>query len=103
MGPSSTQKYSSFLVVEESEVGWQCFILVSDPMGSPGDPIKLDSGGCCEDDQMRANPPRSQRRGLKIFEENKIPWFDRSCYGAPFGWSRIWSACCLRSSQRSLR
>jgi hypothetical protein len=27
MGPSSTQEYSSFLVVEESEVGGQCFIL----------------------------------------------------------------------------
>jgi hypothetical protein len=25
--PSGTQEYSSFLVVEESEVGGQCFIL----------------------------------------------------------------------------
>jgi hypothetical protein len=27
VGPSGTQEYSSFLVVEESEVGGQCFIL----------------------------------------------------------------------------
>jgi hypothetical protein len=27
MAPSSTQEYSSFAVVEESEVGGQCFIL----------------------------------------------------------------------------
>jgi hypothetical protein len=31
-----------------------------------GDPIELDSGGCHEDDQMRAGPPKSQWRGLKI-------------------------------------
>jgi hypothetical protein len=34
---------------------------------------------------MRAGPLRSQCRGLKILEENKIPWFDRSCYGALCG------------------
>jgi hypothetical protein len=50
-----------------------------------GDPVELDSGGHCEDDQMRAGPPRSQWRGLKILEENNIPWFNRSCYGALCG------------------
>jgi hypothetical protein len=30
---------------------------------------------------MRAGPPRSQWRGLKILLENKIPWFNRNCYG----------------------
>jgi hypothetical protein len=47
--------------------------------------LSFDSGGhCedCEDDQMSAGPLRSQWRGLKILEENKIPWFNRSCYGA---------------------
>jgi hypothetical protein len=29
---------------------------------------------------MRAAPPRSQQGGSKILE-NKIPWFNRSCYG----------------------
>jgi hypothetical protein len=29
VGPSGTQQYSSFAVVEESEVGGQCFILES--------------------------------------------------------------------------
>jgi hypothetical protein len=47
--------------------------------------VELDSGGCCEDDQMRASPLRSQWRGSKILEENKIPWFNRSCYGALCG------------------
>jgi hypothetical protein len=45
-----------------------------------GDPVELDSGGCCEDDQMRAGPPKSQWRGPKILSENKIPWFNRNCY-----------------------
>jgi hypothetical protein len=31
-----------------------------------GNPIELDSGGFCEDDQMRAGTPRSQWRGTKI-------------------------------------
>jgi hypothetical protein len=47
-----------------------------------GDPIKLDSSGHCEDDQMRAGPLRSQQRGLKILYENKIPWFNTNCYKA---------------------
>jgi hypothetical protein len=38
-----------------------------------GNPVELDSSGHCEDDQMRADPPRSQWRGLKILEENKVP------------------------------
>jgi hypothetical protein len=63
LGPSGTQEYSSFLVVEESEVGGQCFIL---ERCCHGDPVELDSSGRCEDDQMRANPMRSQRRGSKI-------------------------------------
>jgi hypothetical protein len=28
-----------------------------------GDPIELDSSGCCENDQMRAGPLKSQWRG----------------------------------------
>jgi hypothetical protein len=32
--------------------------------GAPlGDPIECDSSGCCENDQMRAGPPKSQWRG----------------------------------------
>jgi hypothetical protein len=45
-----------------------------------GDPVELDSSGRCEYDQMRAGPPRFQWRGSNILEENKIPWFNRSCY-----------------------
>jgi hypothetical protein len=78
VGPSGTQEYSSFAVVEESKVGGQCFILKR--CCHWGGPIELDSGGHCEDDQMRASPVRSQHRGSKILEENKIPWFNRSCY-----------------------
>jgi hypothetical protein len=76
-GPSDTQEYSSFAVVEEPEVGGQHFIL--ERCCHWGVPLSLIVGGCCEDDQMRAGPLRSQRRGLKIleenksFEENKIP------------------------------
>jgi hypothetical protein len=50
-----------------------------------GDPIELDSGGCCEDNQIRSSPQRSQRRGSKILEENKIPWFNRNFYRALCG------------------
>jgi hypothetical protein len=64
LGPSGTQEYSSFLVVEESEVGGQCFIL--ERYCHWGGPIELDSGGHFEDDPMRAGPLRSQWRGLKI-------------------------------------
>jgi hypothetical protein len=45
-----------------------------------GDPIELDRGGHCEDDQMRSGPPRSQWRGSKILEENKSPWLNKNCY-----------------------
>jgi hypothetical protein len=79
VGPSSTQEYSSFAVVEEPEVGGQHFIL--ERCCHWGVLLRFDSGGCCEDDQMRAGPPRSQWRGSKILVENKIPWFNRNCYG----------------------
>jgi hypothetical protein len=83
VGPSGMQECSSFAVVEESEVGGQCFIL--ERCCHWRVLLSFDSGGhCedCEDDQMSAGPLRSQWRGLKILEENKIPWFNRSCYGA---------------------
>jgi hypothetical protein len=60
MGPTGMQEYSSFAVVEESEVFYPSEVL---PLG---DPIEIDSSGHCEDDQMRSGPPRSQQRGLKI-------------------------------------
>jgi hypothetical protein len=78
MGPSGTQEYSSFAVVEESEVGGHYFIL--ERCCHWGGPFELDSGGHCEDDQMRAGLPRSQWRGSRILEENKISWFNRNCY-----------------------
>jgi hypothetical protein len=62
VGPRGTQEYSSFGVVEESEVGGQCFILERCCHWGWGVLIELDSGGCCEDDQMRAGPLRSQQR-----------------------------------------
>jgi hypothetical protein len=31
-----------------------------------GDPIELGSSECCEDDQMKAGPSRSQQTGSKI-------------------------------------
>jgi hypothetical protein len=34
-----------------------------------GDPVRLDSCGHCEDDQMKAGPLSSQWRGSKILEE----------------------------------
>jgi hypothetical protein len=74
------QEYSSFAVVEEPEVGRQCFIL--ERCCHWGGPIELDSGGRCENNQMRAGPPKSQWRESKILEENKIPWFNRSSYRA---------------------
>jgi hypothetical protein len=46
------------------------------------DPLELDNGGNCEDDQMRAGPTRTQWRGSKMLQENKISWFSRNCYGA---------------------
>jgi hypothetical protein len=58
VGPSGTQEYSSFLVVEESEVGGKYFIL--ERCCQWGNPIKLDSSGRCEDEQMRSGPPRTQ-------------------------------------------
>jgi hypothetical protein len=45
-------------------------------------PIELDSSGQCEVEQMRVGPLRSQWRGSKIHEENKIPWFNRNSYRA---------------------
>jgi hypothetical protein len=78
VGPSSMQEYSSFAVVEESEVGGQHFILERCCHWEA--PVELDSGGHCEDDQMRRGPLESQWRGSKILEENKIPWYNRNCY-----------------------
>jgi hypothetical protein len=78
--PRGTQKYSSFAVVEESEVGGQCFIL--EGCFHWGVLLSFDSSGSCEDDQMRVGPLRSQWRGLKIREKNKNPLFNRNCYRA---------------------
>jgi hypothetical protein len=64
VGPSGMQEYSSFAVVEESEVSGQCFI--PERCCHWGGPIELDSGVHCEDDQMRASPWRSQQKGLKV-------------------------------------
>jgi hypothetical protein len=83
MGPSGTQEYSSFAVVEESEVGEQCFIL--ERCCHWGVLLSFDSGGHCEDNQMSAGPLRSKWRRLKVLEENKIPWFNRNCYRALWG------------------
>jgi hypothetical protein len=64
VGLSGTQEYSSFAVVEESEVGRQCFIL--ERCCHWGVPLSFGSGGHCEDNQMKTGPLRSQRRGSKI-------------------------------------
>jgi hypothetical protein len=37
------------------------------------DPVELDSGGCCEDDQMRAGAQSSQQRGSKILGGEQDP------------------------------
>jgi hypothetical protein len=68
------QEYSSLAVVEEPEVGGQCFIL--ERCCHWGVLLSFDRAGHCEDDQTRASPLRSQWRRLKILEENKIPWFN---------------------------
>jgi hypothetical protein len=80
VGPSGMQEYSSFAVVEESEVGGQRFIL--EMCCHWGVLLNFDSGGHCEGDHMRTGPLRSQWRGSKILEENQIPWFNRNCYRA---------------------
>jgi hypothetical protein len=51
---------------------------------------------------MKAGPLRSQQRGPKILEENKIP-ITEVVMGPSVGWGRIWSAYSLRSSLRRLR
>jgi hypothetical protein len=54
MGPRSTQEYSSFAVVAESEVDGQCFIL--ERCCHWGIPIELDSSGHCEDPLAEQDP-----------------------------------------------
>jgi hypothetical protein len=93
MGPSSTQEYSSFAVVEESEVFYPWKVL---PLG---DPVEPDSGGRCEDDQMGPVHWGPNREGRRSFRRTSSP----GLIEIVIGWGRIWSACSLRSSLRRLR
>jgi hypothetical protein len=100
MGPSGTQEYSSFDVMEESEVDGQCFILES--CCHWGILLSLTEVGVVRMTRwglVHRGPSGDDRRSLRT----RSSGLTEVVMGLSVGWGRIWSACSLRSSLRRLR